>query len=111
MQYVCLKCGHIWDTSPKIIWGYHRCTNANCRSTDTAPVGFWAIVEVARERGISYDTPILDVITACQTVQQEESILSLGFREFRRVIKRVIQEAEQRQRRKDKHLEKYVKKF
>ncbi|MEM2386045.1 MAG: hypothetical protein QXO67_03580 [Candidatus Bathyarchaeia archaeon] len=52
------------------------------------------MVDVGRKRGISHNTPLLDIIDAFQTVWGKESLLELGFAEFWRVMKRVIKEIE-----------------
>lgn len=91
MRYICLDCGREWDT---VAFGYRRCVYSNCRSYDTAPASFWDMVENARSLGINDNTPILDLISAFKAVRSEQSILTLGFREFRRVVKRVIKEVE-----------------
>jgi hypothetical protein len=52
------------------------------------------MVEVAREQGISHNTPVLDVMKSCQAVIGQESLLKLGFLEFMRIMKRVIDEVE-----------------
>jgi len=52
------------------------------------------MVEAARQLGINYHTPLRDLLRAFQVVSKEEALLSLGFREFNRVMRRVIKEIE-----------------
>jgi|GEM_PF-4275093 len=93
IKYMCLECGHKWDATENPS-GYRQCPNENCRSTDVVPAGFWRMVEVGRQLGISHKTPFLDVIKSFQAVWSEEGLLRLGVFEFWRVMKRVIKEIE-----------------
>ncbi|MCS7113806.1 MAG: hydrogenase maturation nickel metallochaperone HypA [Candidatus Bathyarchaeota archaeon] len=78
MEYVCLDCGTTWPVRRiDITLGYRRCPK--CRSYDTAPANFWQMVEVGRQRGISHNTPILDVIDAFQAVGGEGKPSEFGF--------------------------------
>lgn len=92
MEYICLSCGHSWDRDPTAT--YLQCPEPSCRSRDVVPSSFWAMVEEGRRRGVSHNTPILDIIDACQAVSGEESLLKLGFLEAWRVMRRVIKEIE-----------------
>ena len=95
MEYTCLLCGYNWDTvktDNHLALGYRRCPA--CRSYDVAPASFPRMVEIARELGISHITPLQDIMIAFQAVWMKEGLLSLGFREFFRVMRRVINEVE-----------------
>ena len=96
MRYHCLSCGYEWDIDtlvPRL--GYRRCPK--CRSYDTVPEGFWEMVEEARKKGISRNTPFKDMAIAFEAVWKKYRIRELGWLEFRRVMKRVIEEAEKRE--------------
>ena len=75
-------------------WDYRRCPNPACRSYRTVPASFPRMVEIARELGINHNTPFRDVIRAFRAVWREEGLLSLGLREFLRILNLVIEEAE-----------------
>ena len=92
MKYLCLDCGHGWDST--VTATYRRCPRPDCRSRDVAPASFYRMVETARKLGINYHTPLSDLISAFQAVSKEEALLRLGFREFNRVMRRVIKEVE-----------------
>jgi len=95
MKYICLDCGHEWDRSSII--GSPQCPNVSnppCRSHNVFPASFWNMVEEGRKLGIHPNTPFRDLIKAAQAVGAYESLIALGWQEFRRVMGRVVKEIE-----------------
>jgi hypothetical protein len=52
------------------------------------------MVETARKLGINHSTPLRDLLKAFPAVWAEESLLNLGWEEFRRIMGLVIKEIE-----------------
>jgi hypothetical protein len=97
MEYICLDCGYRWTIRKfELMLNYRACPK--CRGYDTVPASFEKMVEVAERLGINDNTPLIDILNAFQAVWGHESLLELGFREFRRVMRRVIKEVEKRRR-------------
>jgi len=94
-----LDCGYKWTVRKLILnFGYRRCPNPYCRSYRAVPITFPEMVEVAIKLGINDNTPFRDMFNAFRSVRGSESILDLGYAEFRKIMNLVIEEAEKRKR-------------
>ena len=91
MEYICLKCGHSWNTRATL---YVRCPK--CGSYDTAPACFWDLVDAAEKAGIHPTTPVWDILTAFSVCRRFDMVKRLPLREFVKLIRRVVQEVEKR---------------